>query len=348
MTIYPSCYEADLPVQPSIGLVLAGGGAKGAYQAGALKYLAEIGFQPRIIAGTSIGALNGAVLASNSSFPRGVDLLNQLWDELGKAQILKPNAGAAITILSYVTLTAVPNFQGWAVKLLERTGLIPDGNTIFDPRPIEQLMRKAIDVRELRRGRELWITVFPSLNIPGFDYDLLMVGMDIIRAKLGTEAHWLCAGDFDDDDVLYDLLLASAAIPLAFPQRQVNGQHYIDGGLADNIPFGALAARGCTHAIVIHLDNGEIWNRQDFPGQAIIEIRPEQQLNSSGVPIWGSVSSVLNFTPQYVSDLKRRGYQDAKRCLEPILQTFGLLREQRQSHQSLLESTRALIEDPPL
>ncbi len=209
-------------------------------------------------------------------------------------------------------------------------------------------MRKAIDLRELRRGKELWITVFPSLKIPGFDYDLLMAGMDFIGAKLGMKAHWLRASDFDDDDILYDLLLASAAIPLAFPQRRVNGQYYVDGGIADNIPFGALAARGCSHAIVIHLDNGEIWNRHDFPEQAIIEIRPEPKINSSEVPIFGSISSVLNFTPQYIEDLKLRGYQDAKRCLEPLLQTFVLLKEQRQVHQSLLESTRALMEDPPL
>ena len=51
-----------------IGLVLAGGGAKGAYQSGVVKYLAEIDFAPHIIAGTSIGALNGAILASNTSF----------------------------------------------------------------------------------------------------------------------------------------------------------------------------------------------------------------------------------------------------------------------------------------
>lgn len=46
MTIYLSCYEAELAMKPLFGLVLAGGGAKGAYQAGALMYLAEIGFEP--------------------------------------------------------------------------------------------------------------------------------------------------------------------------------------------------------------------------------------------------------------------------------------------------------------
>ena len=49
-------------INPKFGLVLAGGGAKGAYQVGALKYIAELGIVPQIIADTSIGALNGAIL----------------------------------------------------------------------------------------------------------------------------------------------------------------------------------------------------------------------------------------------------------------------------------------------
>lgn len=98
-------------MKTSIGLVLAGGGAKGAYQAGALTYLAELGFQPKIIAGTSIGALNGAVVASHQSFVQGVDYLNQLWDKLGQAQIIRPNTGTVVKTLSYLVKTTIPTFS---------------------------------------------------------------------------------------------------------------------------------------------------------------------------------------------------------------------------------------------
>lgn len=61
---------------PKFGLVLSGGGAKGAYHVGSLKYLSECGFSPEAIAGTSIGALNGAFLsAKNKSFQ---DSVNQI------------------------------------------------------------------------------------------------------------------------------------------------------------------------------------------------------------------------------------------------------------------------------
>ncbi len=200
----------------------------------------------------------------------------------------------------------------------------------------------------MRRGVELWVTVFPALKIPGIDYDLLMNLVDLIRARSGTKAQWLCAQNFHDDETLYNLLLVSAAIPLAFPQREINGQFYVDGALGDNIPLGALAARGCTHAIVIHLSNGAIWNRHDFPEQTVIEIRPEQRINAFDTPILGSVSSLLDFSAERIAELKMRGYQDARRCLEPIIQTFRTVQSQRQSFNSLVNSTAQLLNDPLL
>ncbi len=336
-------------VNPQVGLVLVGGGAKGAYQAGALKYIAEeTAIEPQIIAGTSIGALNGAVLAAHPPFERGVRRLNELWTQLGQEQILRPHSGTVLRTLSYAAQTLVPTFQKWSLDLLVQLKLLPDHTAIFDPEPIERLLREAVDLADLRRGVELWVTVFPALKIPGVDYDLLMSLVDLIRARTGTAAQWLCAQNFQDDETLYNVLLASAAIPLAFPQREINGQFYVDGALGDNIPLGALAARGCTHAIVIHLDNGEVWNRHDFPEQTIIEIRPEQRINKFDTPIIGSVSSLLDFSGDRIAELKRRGYQDARRCLEPIIETFRSVQSQRHSHHSLLDSTQQLLTDSPL
>lgn len=330
---------------PQFGLVLTGGGAKGAYQAGALKYIAELGLEPQIIAGTNVGALNGAVLSSHQPFSYAVRRLNEFWTQLGTAPILRPNTGAVLHTLSYAAQTFVPTLRGWLLDFLVKEGLLKDETAIFDPAPIEQLLREAIDLAELRRGIELWITVFPSLKIPGLRYSWLL---DFVRARTGTDAHWLCAQDFADDATLYNLLLASAALPLAFPSRQVNGKSYVDGALADNVPLRALAARGCTHAIVIHLQNGSVWSRHDFPDQTIIEIRPEQRINKSEMPVIGLIDSWLDFSGDRIAELQQRGYEDAKRCLEPIAQTFRAVTHQRQSHASLVDSTLRLLNDEPL
>ncbi|RCJ18470.1 patatin [Nostoc minutum NIES-26] len=333
------------PANPQLGLVLTGGGAKGAYQVGALQYIAELGLEPQIIAGTSIGALNGAVLSVAYPFPYAVQRLNQLWEQLSKAEILRPNTGAVLHTLSYTTQAFTPTLRGWLLDFLITKGLMQNSSAIFDPAPIEQLLREAVNPGELRRGIELWVTVFPSLKIPALGYDWLV---DFIRARTGTDAHWLCIQDCTDDETVYKLLLASAALPLAFPSQEVNGQSYIDGGLADNVPLRALAKRGCKNVIVIHLKNGAAWNRHDFPEQTVIEIRPEQRIEKSDTPIIGKIDSYLDFSSERIAELKKRGYEDAKRCLIPIMEVFKTVKDQRESHNSLVNSTQRLLNDPPL
>ena len=328
---------------PQIGLVLTGGGAKVAYQVGALQYIAEIGLKPQIIAGTSIGALNGATLASNFPFDYAVQKLNDIWTKLGETEIIRVDSKGKA--LNYLAKAFIPNFRHWLIDFTLRMGLSHNNKALLDPEPIERMLKETVNSHNLRNGIELWVTVFPSLNIPGLDYDWLT---NIVRAKMGTKAQWLKVQDCNDDETLYNLILASAAIPLAFPHRKVNGQYYVDGGLADNVPLGALAARGCTHAIVIHLRNGAIWNRHDFPEQTVIEIRPKETITQSKIPVIGLIDTYLDFSPEKIADLKQRGYQDAKRCLEPILDTLIAVRQQRQVENDLLNSTQRLLNDAPL
>ncbi|WP_019504157.1 patatin-like phospholipase family protein [Pleurocapsa sp. PCC 7319] len=329
---------------PQIGLVLAGGGAKGAYQAGALRYLAEIGLQPQIIAGTSIGALNGATLAANTPFNYAVQRLDRIWTKLGQTKVISPHQNLAVNTLNQAAKAFVPTFRHWLVEFALNAGL-SNNKALLDPEPIETMLKEIIAPDALRNGIELWVTVFPSLKIPGLDYDWLI---DLIRSQIGAKAQWLRVQDCQNDETLFNLLLASAAIPFAFPQREVNGQYYVDGALGDNIPLGALAARGCTHAIVIHLDGGAIWNRHDFPEQTVIEIRPSDKINSSHLPVIGEIHSLLDFTPEKIATLKQMGYQDARSSLEPILETLVTVKQQRKVEKSLLYSTEILLGDEPL
>jgi NTE family protein len=274
--------------------------------------------------------------------------LSELWDNLGQADVIRPSAGTITQVLGYAARTATPNFSRWAIAFLNATGFLEETRSIFDPKPIEKFLREAVDPVQLRRGIELWITAFPALKIPGVDYDLLTTAIDLLRAQTGTKAHWLRVQDYDEDETLYTLLLASAAIPLAFPQRAVNGQFYVDGGLADNVPLGALAARGITHAIVIHLENGSVWDRHDFPNQTIIEIRPVELINKSNAPLLEDLTTFLDFSPERITLLKQRGYADAKYHLEPIMQTLLTVLRRRMAQVSLIGSTQRLSHDEAL
>jgi NTE family protein len=79
----------------AIGLVLSGGGAKGAYQAGIVKALAEMEVPIAAISGASIGALNGAVISSSSSMKDAAARLEKLWSAIAE----DPPLGEGIPIL---------------------------------------------------------------------------------------------------------------------------------------------------------------------------------------------------------------------------------------------------------
>jgi NTE family protein len=319
-----------------IGLILAGGGAKGAYQSGVVKYLAEVDFAPHIIAGTSIGALNGAILASNTSFKQSSDRLWQLWKELGETNIIKfqPAKYSLHSLAQYLLLSG-------------------EDASLCDSKPLDKFLHDAVNAKQLRKGIELWVAAFPSAHnfLPHTHKAGQIVPTigNVITATLGQSAEYIHVQSAPTDEEIYQTLLASAAIPLAFKSRKIDGKHYVDGWLGDNVPLKALANRGCTHAIIIHLENGSLWNRHEFPNQTIIEIRPTETIdNFANIPIIKDLTTMLDFSPERIQLLQQRGYEDAKRILEPILQTLIIERSRKESFARLQETTERLRDDPPI
>lgn len=328
------------------GLVLAGGGARGAYHVGVLRRLAELGFSPDLIAGTSIGALNGAMIASGPSFPASVARLEALWRDLGLTDLLRadPRTVAKIALRG---MSAGGSFATGVNEILAVSGLLGDESAYFDPRPLNELVRLHFDPAALLRGTECWACAFPSLDVPGLPYGVAGVLLDSLRARLGVPADWLRLQDCSPEAV-YELLLASAAIPIAFPRRAVNGRTYVDGGLADNVPLGALAARGCTHAVVVHLSNGSTWSRHEYPGLTILEIRPVEPIEKLSVPFIGWLVGLLDFRSERIEELQAAGYADAKAWLDPVAELLGALRTQKEVHARTVEIAERLAADPPL
>ncbi|WP_231362817.1 patatin-like phospholipase family protein, partial [Escherichia coli] len=81
------------------GLVLSGGGAVGAYQAGVVKALAECGTQISMVSGASIGALNGAIIAASPDLSEAAVRLEALWEHLGNNQVLSVNRAVYFSLL---------------------------------------------------------------------------------------------------------------------------------------------------------------------------------------------------------------------------------------------------------
>ena len=233
----------------SVGLVLAGGGARGAYEIGALRALlpwleTRDKRRPDLIVGTSVGALNAAYLAAHAD-RRADDLMDEAWDqwlEIGYRQVLAPFLSVSeLATAGRVTLSV----------LLRR--VLP--YSLLDPDPLRKTLAHLVAFEDIRRRRE--------------DGSLRACGV------VATEAHTNRSVVFHDggpdppsDDrrgidyvgtaIREDHVRASAAIPVAFPAVNVaepNRGWYFDGGTRLNTPIKPALKLGADRVIVIGLNS---------------------------------------------------------------------------------------------
>jgi NTE family protein len=317
-----------------VGLVLAGGGAKGAYQAGVVRRLADTAVPVAALAGCSIGALNGAVIASASDLSDAADRLAGLWSEVSAIAGPAPAVTALDGPPGMVAVTRA------LADLAARTA-----SPVLRPGFLEAFVARRIDATALRRGLPLWVSVFPSA---ARDAGIGEWGwlLDVVRAWAGARAEWLHVNRLPTEEV-HQAILASAALPVVLPGRDVLGRRYIDGGLADNTAAGALVRHGgCDVLIVTHLSRGDLWDAHQFPGTSVIEIRPQTSLSGPG--LLGSVTATLDFSPDRVASLIRQGYADATAVLDRVNHIVGSVTARRRATAVMLDALSALPpgEDP--
>ena len=199
-------------------LVLQGGGALGAYQAGVYQGLSEAGLQPDWVIGTSIGAINAALIAGNKPADR-LDRLTAFWDRVMTRSPLKApwmsvfgNAFARFGVLAHgVPGFFQPNLQAlWGVHYPVGPGLA----AYYGTDPLKDTLTDLIDIDRLNNG-EMRVTV------------------GAVNVKSGEMRY------FDSRDMRLDVahIMASGALPPAFPAVEIEGEHYWDGGVYSNTPI---------------------------------------------------------------------------------------------------------------
>ena len=144
------------------GLVLSGGGAVGAYQAGVVKALAECGTQISMVSGASIGAFNGAIIAASPDLSEAAVRLEALWDHLGNNQVLSVNRLVYFSLLKKLfqamNLCQIPGRAGALLTTLLRHISILNGfdNLMAQPLlsdgPLTVLMDHYLDTDDLADG----------------------------------------------------------------------------------------------------------------------------------------------------------------------------------------------------
>lgn len=330
-----------------VGLVLSGGGAKGAYQVGVLKALRELGTRIDAVSGASIGALNGGVLASSPSLDVGIERLEELWGRLAKQSPLDMKIPGYLVLLAAAGL----RFQGAglalgavsaAQQLAQRLGYeLPEWlefleDSVLDDKPLKALMDEYLAPEELAKGLPLYVSLYKS---NGGVADLLSA----FKAELGF-------ADTPNSDFVHiqslaqteckKALLASAAIPVLFKPRMSNGQRYSDGGqggwqtMQGNTPITPLLEAGCNLIIVTHLSDGSPWSRHAFPEATILEIRPGQSLNRA-TGVLGGARDLLGFDAEKIPSWIEQGYRDTLASMERVMEAQKSRNELRTSQAAL-------------
>ena len=200
-------------------LVLAGGGSKGAYEVGFVKALYEKGISFDIITGTSIGALNGGLLAQGD-----FDKLQHLWDIMDVKEVFadgfQPDLQLDLDQLSNQSQLAIT----FVKKYIKEKGA--------DITPLINHMKELLDIDK-----------FMSSPI---DFGLCSVQYPSLKPLLITKH------EMEEEHIL-DYLIASASCFPLFPMHYIHHQAYIDGGFYDNLPIDLAFDMGADEVWVVDM-----------------------------------------------------------------------------------------------
>lgn len=345
--------------QRKLGLVLSGGGRKGAFQVGVVKAISKLKLKPSVFAGASIGALNGAILAASPSLDESAKKLELLW--------LGDNHNAHLQLNPHM-----PYYAGLAALNLIIGRVLPQQNSLFsikdflsigignilhseelkhfgllDSTPVRTLIKNSIDFDYLLSSSapDFFVSVFPASENTGFTYfdDIIIDFWRYFTSK--DSSTFLRLKDYDIDNAI-NIVFASASIPFIFPSAKVEGNYYRDGGLGKrledqgNVPASALIQAGCSHAIVAITSLNSLWNRFEYPELEAIEIRPSIPLDGANM-----IQSLLDFDANTLRWMIDLGEKDTLQIISDLALTFQELATFYASRDKLKNSLTTLIKE---
>ena len=244
----------------NIGLVLCGGGAKGAYQVGVFKVLEEleIANEIKMISGSSIGALNGALYLMYSA-----DEIDQIWQQCNWTAIFgvsKENIKKVNQIVHRVNTRQMSPFFGAInmVGVANQTGL--------------PLQRKGFE-KVLRQYLKPSIIQKQSID--------LIVSCGKVNSKQLAYFNL----NHQSPKKMQDILFATTAVPMLYNPVYIDNSYYCDPMKYERAPLAPLLKSDCEMIIIVYLNRGQCLGRKEINGKRLIEIAPSRDL---GTGIYGS------------------------------------------------------------
>lgn len=215
------------------GLVLAGGGLRGAYHIGVWKALREMKIDITAVSGASIGAINGALFAQGD-----YDIAEEMWRRIDVDDVI-----ALPEKMDDDNILKLSNVAMLAKEIYKNDGL--------DVSPLENLLREVIDEDRVRRSKiDFGISAFSISD----KTEMSLFREDIPKGKM------------------IEYIMASACFPV-FKKRIIDKKKFIDGGVANNMPTDMLLSRGVDNIITVNVKGIGVYRSFNESGRNIIEIK---------------------------------------------------------------------------
>jgi NTE family protein len=227
------------------GLVLEGGGSRGSYQIGACKALKESGIEVGCVAGTSVGALNGAMIVQND-----LEKAYEMWYDINPSKIINFSPRE----LTGSGRTNPENSMGTVFRSIKKV-IAEKG---LDIQPLINMLKTVIDEEKIRKS----------------DIEFGIVTVDLT----GKKAVEIFKADIPRGRML-DYLIASASFP-GFRPTTIDGRLYIDGGFYNSLPVNLVSGKGYNDIILIRTYAVGFIKKVDTTSLSTINIAPSENLGA--------------------------------------------------------------------
>ncbi|MCK4667115.1 patatin-like phospholipase family protein [Candidatus Dependentiae bacterium] len=274
-----------------IGLVLSGGGARGSYEVGVLQELLKLGLEFDVVAGTSVGALNGAIVAQGD-FENALNI----WENLVFENVFFIDKRKIIGLVFDILEIFLLGKASAAIKLLlaGKKGWELLNLGFLNPEPMRKILNANLDYDKIIKSKTKFIICTTNLHYK-----------NIKEFHVAQEL---------DKQQLIKILWASTSIPFLFPSGNINGDIKMDGGIpiiGENVPISAVISEDLDVLITIFTKKEPIPIIQKKKDKIIINIYPDERYY---------LNKALKFDKDFIQGLFQEGVRDGKYIIEEYLE----------------------------
>lgn len=263
-------------------LVLEGGGARGAYQIGAYKALKEEGYEFKAVIGTSIGAINAALIVQGDE-----EKLEELWRNLSFGDLINVdnNKVQDLIVNKNITKDNLSEITKVTTDALKSLGINTDKE--------RELLERYVDEGKIRKSKIRFGLV--TFNLSDFKAEKLFIE-DIPKGKL------------------VDYLMASSNLPI-FKRAKIEDKNYLDGGAVDNCSVEMLYDAGYKNIVAVRLF---LRNRI----RKYYSLKKNEDLNLEMIVPSENLPYILNFETSSLNNIIDYGYVDTIKQIEKLNGTY--------------------------